>query len=316
MRRRILIRIGVGIVTLWAVSAVVFLGTEALPGDAATAAVGRDATPERIAGLREEFGLNEPLLQRYGEWLWGLAHGDLGRSLPSGEAVSSLVSDNVRNTIVLTVATMLFLIPLSLLLGVLSAVKRDKALDQGLGAGTLALIATPEFVVGIFAVATFAVWLGLLPAVSFIDPGRSIFSQLSSLVLPVATLLAASLAMAIRMVRACMIDALQSEYVDIARLKGVPEYRVVFAHALPNALGPAIQVFALSIAWLLGGIVVVETVFQYPGLGLELASAVSRRDFGMVEALAMLITGAYILINLIADITVILLNPRLRRPAH
>jgi peptide/nickel transport system permease protein len=313
MLRRILVRIVVGVATLWAVTVVVFLGSEALPGDAATAALGREATPQLVEGFRKEFGLDRPVLERYGEWLGGLVQGDLGRSLPSGDPVWSLIRDKARNTAALSVATIVLLVPLSLLFGVLSAVLRDRPFDHAVTATTLGVIAIPEFIVGTVASVALAVWLGWLPAVSLIDATRPILSQLSNLALPVLTLLAASVAQTIRMVRACMIDALRSDYVEIARLKGVPERRVLFRHALPNALGPTIQVLAINIAWLAGGVVVVEAVFQYPGLGLELTNAVSRRDLGMVVSIAVLITGVYIVVNLLADILVILLNPRLRR---
>ncbi len=313
MLRRILVRIGVGLATLWAVTALVFLGTEALPGDAATAALGREATPALVQGLRKEFGLDRPVLVRYGKWLDGLLHGNLGRSLPSGDPVTSIIGDKVRNTAVLGLATLAVLVPLSVGLGIASAVRRDRLLDHVVAGTTLALISTPEFVVGTLLAVLFAVWLRWLPPVSLIDPSRSAFTQPRLLVLPVATLLAASVAQTTRMVRATMIDVLDSEYVQMAQLKGVPERRVLLRHALPNALGPTIQVIALNIAWLMGGIVVVEAVFQFPGLGSTLTTAVAARDQPTVEAIAMLIATVYVVVNVIADVAVILLNPRLRR---
>lgn len=315
MTRRILVRVGVGLVTLWAVSTIVFLGTEALPGDAATAALGQQATPELLAQYREDFGLDRPVLERYWDWFSGFVRGDLGISLPSGEPVWGLVEDKARNTLALSLATLILLVPISLVLGIYSAVRRDGWFDSGVTGSTLTLIATPEFVVGTILIAIFAVWLGVLPAVSLVDAQQPILGQLDALVLPVLTLLAASMAQTIRMVRACMIDTLRSDYVAMARLKGVPERRVLFHHALPNALAPTIQVVAINIAWLVGGIIVVEAVFQYPGLGLELSSAVSRRDLGIVVSVATLITAVYIVVNLLADVTVMLLNPRLRRGA-
>ena len=315
MLRRILVRVAVALVTLWAVSVVVFLGTEALPGDAATATLGQQATPELLAGLREEFGLDRPLLERYGDWLSGFVRGDLGRSVPSGDPVTEVIGGKARNTAVLSAATIAILVPLAVLLGILSAVRRDRAFDHGVAGTTLALIATPEFVVGTLLAVALAVWLDLLPPVSLVDPSRSLASQVDILVLPVLTLLAAAVAQTIRMVRAGMIDVLDSEYVQMARLKGVPERRVLLRHALPNALGPTIQVIAINVAWLAGGVVVVEAVFQFPGLGLTLTDAVATRDLPTVQAIGMLITAVYIGLNILADVGIILLNPRLRRAA-
>jgi peptide/nickel transport system permease protein len=313
MLRQILVRIAIGVATLFAVSAIVFLGTEALPGDAAQAVLGQSATPQLLRQYRHDWGLDRPVLNRYGDWLWGFVRGDLGTSLPSGDPVSKLISDKARNTVGLAIATLIVLVPLSIGLGILSAVRRDGLFDQIVASSTLALIATPEFVVGTLLAVVVAVWLGWLPPVSLVDATRPITSQLKLLVLPVLALFAAAAAQTIRMVRATMIDVLQSEYVQMARLKGVPPGRVMVRHALPNAFGPTIQILAFNVGWLIGGVVVVETVFQYPGLGLAFRNAVSARDLPTVEAIAMLVTGVYIVVNLLADIGVILLNPRLRR---
>lgn len=313
MGRRVLLRVCVGLATLFAASAVVFVGTESLPGDAAQAALGNMATPQLLAQYRKDFHLDRPVLDRYADWLSGLPSGDFGTSLPSGQSVSSIVGSKVRNTAVLAGVTMLILIPLSVSLGVLTAVNRDRYLDHGVTAGTLLLIATPEFVVGTLLALLLGVWLHVLPPVSLVDPSRSIVAQPEILVLPVLTLLAAIAAQTTRMVRACMIDVLDSEYVQMARLKGVPERRVLLRHALPNAMGPTIQILAMNVAWLAGGVVIVETVFQYPGIGLELTHAVGARDLATVEVLALFITGVYIVGNVLADIAVMMLNPRLRR---
>lgn len=313
MLRHVLIRGVVGVATLFSVSAVVFLGMETLPGDAATAALGQLATPELVEQYREDYGLDRPVLERYWDWLSGLARGDLGRSLPSGDPVSEVIGDKARNTAALSGFTLVILIPLSVVLGVVSAVRRDRALDHGVAAVTLALIATPEFVIGSLLAAGLAVWLGLLSPVSLISPSESVFSQLRLFILPVLTLLAAAAAQTIRMIRASTIDVLESEYIETARLKGVPERGILFRHALPNALGPSLQVLAINIAWLAGGVVVVETVFQFPGIGLALTNAVATRDFATVQAIALLVTGVYVVFNVLADIGTVLLNPRLRR---
>jgi peptide/nickel transport system permease protein len=313
MLRRILVRVAIGVATLLAVSAIVFLGTEALPGDAAQAVLGQTATPQLLHQYRHDWGLDRPVLTRYGDWLSGCVRGDLGKSLPSGDPVSKIISDKARNTFALAIATLIVLVPLSVGLGILSAVRRDSVLDQAVSSSTLTLIATPEFVVGTLLAVVVAVWLGWLPPVSLVDATRPITSQLDLLVLPVLALLAAAVAQTIRMVRATMIDVLQSDYVQMARLKGVAPWNVMLRHALPNALGPTIQILAFTVGWLIGGVVVVETVFQYPGLGLTFRNAVSARDLPTVEAIAMVVTGVYVVVNLLADIAVILLNPRLRR---
>lgn len=315
MVRRILVRLAIGVATLFAVSAIVFLGAEALPGDAAQAELGQAATPQLVKQYRHDFGLDRPVLTRYGDWIWGFARGDLGKSLPSGEPVSKIISHKVRNTVGLALATLIVLVPLSVGLGILSAVRRDSLFDHAVASTTIALIATPEFIVGTLLAVIVAVWLRWLPPVSLVDAQQSIISQLNLLALPVLTLLAAAAAQTIRMVRATMIDVLQSEYVQMAKLKGVPPRSVMLRHALPNALGPTVQILAFTVGWLMGGIVVVETVFQYPGLGLAFRNAVSARDLPTVETITMLITAVYIVVNLLADIGVILLNPRLRR-AH
>jgi peptide/nickel transport system permease protein len=311
--RRILIRVAVATVTLWAASVAVFLGVEALPGDAATAALGRSATPELVAGLRQQYGLDRPATERYVDWLRGVLHGDLGRSLPSGDEVSVVIGDKIRNTAVLALATVLVLVPLSLLFGILSAVGRDGLLDLSTAAVTLALISTPEFVIGSLLAVALAVWVAWLPPVSLIDPGVSLLSQSDALVLPVLTLVAASVAQSIRMVRACMIDVLRSDYIEMVRLRGVSERELLLRHALPNALGPVVQVFAIIVAWLAGGIVVVEAVFQYPGIGSALTGAVQGRDLPTVQAITLLVTAVYVIVNLLADVAIMLLNPRLRR---
>ena len=312
MLKAILVRIGVAFLTLCAVSALVFLGTEALPGDAASAALGREATPELLKAFREDFGLDRPVLVRYAEWLAGLVQGDLGRAVPSGDPVVQIIAHRAENTVVLSLITIAALIPLSVVLGVASAVRRDSAFDHGVSSTTLSLISTPEFVVGTLLAVVFAVWLALLPPVSLLMTDAPLLGQLELLVLPVVTLLAASCAQTIRMIRASMIDVLQSEYVEMARLKGVPEWRVLVVHALPNALGPTIQVLAINVAWLVGGVVVVEVVFQFPGLGTTLVDAVSNRDLPTVTAIAMLVAAVYTSVNLLADTAVIVLNPRLR----
>jgi peptide/nickel transport system permease protein len=311
--RLILLRTVVGLLTLWAASLVVFLGTQLLPGDAAQAALGQTATPQLVEVLRKDLGLNRPVLVRYWEWLGGFVRGDFGLSLPSKEPVANIIGNRIENTGMLALLTVGILIPLSLFLGVLSAVRRDRPFDHWVTGISLALISTPEFVVGSLLALLLAVKFGWFPPASLIDASSPLLPQWPMFVLPVLTLLAAEVAQTTRMIRATMIDVLDSNFVMMARLKGVPEARVLLHHALPNALAPTLQVLAFNVAWLTGGVVVVEAVFQFPGLGLGLANAVASRDQPTVEAIAMLITALYVAANLAADIGVILLNPRLRR---
>jgi peptide/nickel transport system permease protein len=315
MARVVLVRILVALVTVWGASVAIYFGIAALPGDPATVILGEEATPDAVASLRQQMNLDEPLVQRYGDWLGGFVHGDLGESFATGtpRPVWPLISGKIRNTLVLTAATLLILIPLSIALGTISAVRRGGFVDSVVTGSSLTLVAIPEFVVGTLLVIVFAVWLGWLPAVSLVDPSKPVFLQWSILVLPVLALLTHSAASKVRMVRACMIDVLRSDYIEMARLKGASERRVLMRHALPNALGPTIQIVALSIASLMGGIVIVETVFAYPGIGSYLTSSVAAHDVATVEAIAMLITVAYIAMNVLANISVVLLNPRLRR---
>jgi peptide/nickel transport system permease protein len=296
-----------------AASAVVFFATEVLPGDPARSVLGKEAAPEALAALRKEFGFNRPVVVRYGDWLKGAVQGDFGKSFPSGEPVTKIVSSKVRTTAALALITLVMLIPIAVVLGVVSAIRPGGYLDHTVAAITLALIATPEFVVGSLLILLFSFELGLLPPISLVDPSQGILSHPAIFVLPVLTLFANSVAQMIRMIRATMIDVLESPYIEIARLKGVPEWRVLFVHALPNALAPAIQLIALSVAWLAGGVIIVEALFDMQGVGLELKAAVTRRDLATVQALVLSITFIYVAMNFLADVAVILLNPRLRR---
>jgi peptide/nickel transport system permease protein len=315
-----------GVLTLLIVSVLVFAGTSVLSGDAATIALGKDATPERVAALRANLGLDDPAPQRYVDWLGGLLQGDLGVSLSVGTAgsttdistdntgipVSELVGDRVVNSLILAFAAAAVVFPLSLLLGAWSALRPGRRADSVISTTTLVLIALPEFVVGLLLVFLFAVQVKWFPAVSFVPPDVSLAERIDGLVLPVATLTAASVAHTARLVRGSLIEVLESDYVQMARLKGVPERAVVRRHALPNALVPTIQVVALNFAWLVGGIVIVEVVFGYPGIGQGLTAAVQSRDLPTVQVLAVAIAAVYVVVNTLADLATIVLTPRLR----
>lgn len=308
----VLRRLGVGLLLLIAVSVVVFWGTQVLPGDAAAAVLGRSATPEAIENLRQELGLDRPLVVQYLDWASGLIRGDLGAAIGSGQPVVDYIRPRLINTAILGAIAFVIMIPLSLALGVWSALRQDRAADQAIGGVSLAFIAIPEFVTGTLLIALLAVYLGLLPPVSLVTGGRSPLETPEILVLPALTLLLAGSAFIIRMVRAGVIQVLESEFVAMARLNGLPERRVVLRHVLPNSLAPTVQVIALTALWLVGGVVLVETVFQYPGLGQGLVEAVRSRDIPTVQGIAMLVAALYIVINIAADVVVAFLIPKIR----
>jgi peptide/nickel transport system permease protein len=312
--RSVLTRVGISLAVLLAVSVVVFLGVSILPGNAAEIQLGQSATPARVAALSHEYGLDRPIYERYGEWLWGMLHGDLGRSLTSGQPVSTLIGENLRNSLVLAGFAILIVVPLAVVLGILSALWRDSWFDHSIAVTSLAFLSTPEFVAGTLLIALFATGLGILPPVALVG-SQSIFSQLDVLVLPVLTLVLVAMGQATRMIRAAMIEVLHQDYIEAAILRGVSRRRILFRHALPNAFDSSVQVIALTVGWLVGGVVVTEALFQYPGIGSAFASAVDARDLPTVQAAAVIVTAVYVIANLLAEVTSIFLNPRLRR-AH
>jgi peptide/nickel transport system permease protein len=303
--RLVALRILGGIATLFAVSILIFVTMEFLPGDAVSAYLGRDATPSAVATLRQEFGLDRPLSVRYVDWIAGVVRGDLGRSAANQVPVTQLVGSRIANSALLVGITLVLLVPLSLAVGTVAALHRGSRMDTAIQLGTLATVALPEFVVGIAFILVFAFLWRLLPAVSFDVSFRS-------LILPTATLLVVSFAYTARMVRAGVIGVLETEFVDMARLKGLPERLVIRRHVLPNALVPAVQAFALTAAWMTGGIIIIESLFGYPGMGQGLVQAVSARDTPTVEALTMIVATVYVVSNLLSDIFTVLATPRLR----
>jgi peptide/nickel transport system permease protein len=312
-RRLILRRIALGILTLWLVSLVVFAAVIALPGDAATAILGKEATPARVAALREQLHLNESIVSQYLHWLGGLLSGDLGTSAATQQAVSKLLSDRVANSAFLVVVASIVAIPLSISLGVLMAMRRDKPVDHIGSTVTLVLAALPEFVIGILLILLFATNVfHVLPAVSLLPPGTKAWQEPKVVVLPAATLVLAVTPYISRIMRGSMVEVLESEYVTMARLKGLHERHVIWRHAVPNAIVPAIQVAALQLAWMAGGIVVVEYVFSYPGIGAALVDAVANRDMPVVQTVTMLAAAIYVGLNLLADLATILVTPKLR----
>jgi peptide/nickel transport system permease protein len=307
-------RVLTGLLVLALVSVVVFAATQALPGDPARAILGRTATPASLRELRHQLNLDRPVISQYTSWVTGLLHGDLGTSLAAREPVSTYLHDRLINSAFLVVVAGLISIPLSVAIGAYAALRRDKSFDHVSSVGTLLLAALPEFVVGVALVVVFAttVFPRFLPGVSILGPGERPWSQPKEVILPIVTLIIAVTPYVARIMRASMIEVLESDYIEMARLKGAPERVVITRHALPNALGPTFQVIAINLAYLAGGVIVVEYVFNYAGIGGALQNAVTTRDLPVVQALAMLIAALYVVLNMLADIATILVTPRLR----
>jgi peptide/nickel transport system permease protein len=311
--RFVAVRTLLGVLTLAAVSVIVFASTQVLPGDPARARLGRAATPAAVAAIDQELGLDRPAIVQYGDWVGGLLHGDLGRSLTSQRPIWDDLGPRLGNSAFLVLVAAATSIPLALLIGALSALWRDGPFDEVMSFLQRGLSSIPEFVVGLLLVALFATSVfKLFPAVSIIPPDADPYFDMSKIWLPAATLVAAVTPNIALIVRASMIEVLESEYVEMARLKGVPESQVVLRHALPNALGPTFQVIALNLAYLAGGVIVVESVFSYSGIGVALRDAVINRDFTTAQAIAMIIAAVYVVTNLVADVATILVTPRLR----
>jgi peptide/nickel transport system permease protein len=309
----ILRRLLLGIVVLILVSILVFLATQALPGDPARAILGRSATPASLAALRRQLHLDRPLIDQYWTWVTGLLHGNFGTSLAAQEPVSTLLAPKLVNSAVLVALAAVLSIPLSIAIGAYAALKREKSFDQASSNLLLALAALPEFVVGLVLVILFATTVThVLPAVSTIPPGSRPWNNWLALILPTLALVIAVAPYVARIMRASMIEVLESDYVEMARLKGLPERTVLIRHALPNALGPVFQVIALNLAYLAGGIIFIEVVFNYTGIGGAIAEAVVNHDLPVIQALAILIAAVYVLLNLLADVATILVTPKLR----
>jgi peptide/nickel transport system permease protein len=317
MRKLVVRRLALGVLTLWLVSLVVFAALLALPGDAATAILGKEATPDRVAALREQLHLNDSVISQYLHWIGGVLTGSFGTSAATQEPVSTLLSDRVGNSAFLVLVAALVAIPLSIAIGVWMAMRRDRAVDHIASTTTLVLAALPEFVIGIGLVLLFATsvfhWF---PAVSLLGPGQQAWQAPKAVVLPAATLVLAVTPYISRIMRGSMVEVLESEYVTMARLKGLPERTVIWRHAVPNAIVPAIQVAALQLAWMAGGVVVVEFVFSYPGVGAALIDAVGNRDMPVVQTVTMLAAGVYVGLNLLADLATIVVTPKLRTAAR
>jgi peptide/nickel transport system permease protein len=306
-------RLAIGLVTLLLVSVVVFLATAVLPGNAAYAILGRNATPERVRALEAALHLNRGLLDQYWVWISGLLTGNPGRSLVNGLPVWGYVEPRIINSAVLVLVAGATGSLIGLALGSLAAVRRDGWLDHATSVAALAVTSLPEFVVAIalIIVLSTVVW-HVLPAVSLLAPGTYAWSQPELLVLPAATLVIVIVPYILRMTRAAMVEALESDYVEMARLKGAPEWRVVLVHAMPNAIAPAIQVIGLNFLYLAGGVVVVEYVFNFPGIGQGLVYAVSDRDVPVIQLIVLVLAAFYVVMNIATDVIALLATPRRR----
>lgn len=310
--RLIVQRLALAVVTLLVVSALIYVFTSVLPGDIAERVLGRESSPEQREIFRDNLNLDEPVWKRYGVWIADVVRGDLGRSLVNNETVTATIGTSAKNTLFLSAFAFLLYLPVTLFLATIAALWRGKVADSVISVFTLVGLSLPEFVLGTLLIFAFAVQFELAPALSIVNPGDGFITRLHATVLPAITLMVAMAVYAIRMLRDNLIDVLDSEYVRMAALKGVPRWRVVARHALPNAVGPALNVTALNLTYLIGGIVVVESVFSYPGLGKMLVDSIFVRDVPVVEATALLASAVYIVANLIADVLAMLLNPRLR----
>ncbi|MBC8335424.1 MAG: ABC transporter permease [Anaerolineales bacterium] len=300
------------LITLLLISIIIFLGVEALPGDAADAYLGQSATPESLRALREEFGLDTPAHQRYLNWLGDMLKGDLGDSMARRKPVSEVIGNQFRNTVVLAAAAAIVGIPLAIVLGVFAGLTRDKWPDILVSLVAILGMTLPGFVTATVLIYVFSIRLEWFPAIAMVPTDAPVIEILPNIFLPIITLTFIMVAHILRLVRTNMIEVLVSNYVQMARLKGVPAMRIVFLHALPNAMLPSINVIALTLAWLLGGVAIIETVFNYPGIGKLLINAIGDRDLALVQGIAIILAGIYIGVNLIADLLALVLNPRLR----
>ena len=307
-------RLGLGLLTLLVVSILIFFAVELLPGDIAQAVLGQAATPETIAALRDKLGLDQPAVFRYFQWLGGALTGNFGESLVTGERVSTAISARFLSTLYLACYAAIIAVPLSIALGIVVALLRNSIFDRVANVATLTSISSPEFFLAYILVLYLSVKTSFFPAISNLSGEFTIGEFLHKAFLPALTLVLVVTAHMMRMTRAAIINLLASPYIEMARLKGVPPWKVIVRHALPNAWAPIINVVALNLAYLITGVVLVEVVFTYPGIGQLLVDAVAKRDFPIVQACCLIFAATFILLNLAADVGSILTNPRLRHP--
>ena len=307
-------RIALGLLLLLAVSVVIFAGTEALPGDVASAILGQSATPEALANLREKLGLNEPALYRYFSWLGGVLTGDLGVALTNGQDIATAIGQRLGNTVFLAACAAVISVPLAILLGLIAARYNGKWPDKLISGITLSTISLPEFVAAYFVIYLLTQLIPIFNPVAMVFPGMGFWEKLQAVALPVIVLVLVVLAHMMRMTRAAILNVMQSAYIETAELKGLSPMRVIWKHAFPNAIAPIVSVVVLNLAYLVVGVVVVEVVFSYNALGQYLVDHVSKRDLPVVQAVGLIFAAVYIGLNILADVVSIVANPRLRHP--
>ena len=312
MARFILRRLGFMVMTVLLASVIIFWATTVLPGDVASQILGRFASEEAKSQLRTELGLDRPIVVQYGSWLGNYVKGDWGDSPSMNTLVRPVVLERLRNSLMLAIVAFVMYVPLGILLGLVAALRKNSWLDQTISVGSLAFIGLPEFVSGLILIAIFAIQLKWLPAQSAILPGTGFIAALPYLILPAITVALTSLAYVIRMTRSSTVDVLQTDYVRTANLKGLPPRKVLLTHVLRNSLLPTVTVVAIGIGWLIGGLIVTESVYGYPGIGRLLLFAIQRRDLVLIQATALLIVLIYVVANLVADVLYAILNPRIR----
>jgi peptide/nickel transport system permease protein len=312
--RLVLKRLLIGLLLLLAVSALIFAGTEILPGDVAQSILGQSATPEALANLRRDMGLDEPAIVRYFNWLGGIVRGDLGQALTNGADIADSIGKRLFNTLFLASVAAVVAVPFAIFLGLLAVRYRNRWPDKLISGSTLACISLPEFFIGYLLIYFVAVKLGWFPSVATVFDSMSFTERLSAIALPAATLTLVVLAHMMRMTRAAILNVMQSAYIETAELKGLSSLRIIAAHALPNAIAPIANVVMLNLAYLIVGVVVVEVIFVYPGMGQYLVDHVAKRDVPVVQACGLIFASFYIGLNILADIISIVSNPRIRHP--
>jgi peptide/nickel transport system permease protein len=310
----VLKRLGLGFITLLVISVIIFGAVEMLPGDIAQAVLGQSATKENVAAMREQLGLDRPAPVRYIEWLGNALTGDFGKSLVSQQPVSSTIAERFSNTLFLASYAAVLAVPIAILLGVLTALWRNSPFDRVANVATLTSISSPEFFLGYILILFLSVKTGYFPSLAKITSDMPLLEKLDRMFLPALTMVLVVVAHMMRMTRSAIINLLASPYIEMARLKGVPGWKVIVRHALPNAWAPIINVIALNLAYLVTGVVLVEVVFVFPGIGQMLVDSVTKRDFPVVQACCLIFASTFILLNLAADVGSILTNPRLRHP--
>lgn len=307
-------RILLGLVLLFAVSVLIFAGTQILPGDVAQAILGQSATPEALANLREQLGLNDPAWLRYVHWLWGILHGDFGTAQSSGLDIASSIGTRLKNTLFLAACAATVAVPLAVILGLIAVRYRNGFVDKLISGLALASTSFPEFFIGYVLIFVFAVHWQIFPSISTVDDSTPFLERLQAVVLPATALTLVVLAHMMRMTRAAILNVMQSAYIETAELKGLKPFDIIRKHAFPNAIAPVVNVVMLNLAYLIVGVVVVEVIFVYPGMGQYLVDHVAKRDVPVVQAVGLIFAAVYITLNIVADIAAIVANPRLRHP--